>query len=43
MCFNLKKRFFFGLIGIGDQCSHRGVKRFTKELSEWSKSEGYCL
>ncbi|MCD7470554.1 hypothetical protein HAX54_010517 [Datura stramonium] len=34
---------FIVLHGIGDQCSHHGVKRFTEELSEWSKSEGYCL
>ncbi|XP_019226155.1 PREDICTED: palmitoyl-protein thioesterase 1-like isoform X2 [Nicotiana attenuata] len=34
---------FIVLHGIGDQCSHNGVKRFTEELSEWSKSEGYCL
>ncbi|CAI9784445.1 unnamed protein product [Fraxinus pennsylvanica] len=29
--------------GIGDQCSNRGVKHFTQELSEWSKSKGYCI
>ncbi|XP_059275898.1 uncharacterized protein LOC132030331 isoform X1 [Lycium ferocissimum] len=34
---------FIVLHGIGDQCSHHGVKRFTEELSQWSKSEGYCL
>ncbi|KAM3322114.1 palmitoyl-protein thioesterase 1 [Capsicum chacoense] len=34
---------FIVLHGIGDQCSHHGIKRFTEELSEWSKSEGYCL
>ncbi|KAL7190938.1 hypothetical protein ACSBR2_023082 [Camellia fascicularis] len=29
--------------GIGDQCSNRGVKRFTEQLSKLSKSEGYCM
>lgn len=30
-------------IGIGDQCSNKGMKKFTDELSQWSKSNGYCL
>lgn len=25
---------------IGDKCSNRGMKQFTKSLSEWSGSEG---
>lgn len=29
--------------GIGDKCSHKGITSFTKQLSEWSKSDGYCL
>ncbi|GFZ01974.1 alpha/beta-Hydrolases superfamily protein [Actinidia rufa] len=28
---------------IGDQCSNRGIKRFTEQLSKWSKSKGYCI
>ncbi|XP_051115019.1 uncharacterized protein LOC127240394 [Andrographis paniculata] len=34
---------FIVLHGIGDQCSNRGMTQFTQELSEWSKSEGYCI
>ncbi|KAH7864282.1 hypothetical protein Vadar_027769 [Vaccinium darrowii] len=34
---------FIVLHGIGDQCSNRGIKRFTEQLSNWSKSEGYCI
>lgn len=29
--------------GIGDKCSHKGITSFTEQLSEWSKSDGYCL
>ncbi|XP_057513927.1 uncharacterized protein LOC130795734 isoform X2 [Actinidia eriantha] len=34
---------FIVLHGIGDQCSNRGIKRFTEQLSKWSKSKGYCI
>uniref|UniRef100_A0A5B7A3Y3 Putative palmitoyl-protein thioesterase 1-like n=1 Tax=Davidia involucrata TaxID=16924 RepID=A0A5B7A3Y3_DAVIN len=34
---------FIVLHGIGDQCSNRGIKQFTEQLSKWSKSEGYCI
>ncbi|KAL9246864.1 hypothetical protein vseg_020350 [Gypsophila vaccaria] len=34
---------FIVLHGIGDECRHRGIKQFTKRLSEWSGSEGYCI
>ncbi|KAH9618400.1 hypothetical protein KSS87_010579 [Heliosperma pusillum] len=30
-------------LGIGDKCTHRGMKQFTKHLSEWSGSDGYCV
>ncbi|GMP97504.1 hypothetical protein CsSME_00045728 [Camellia sinensis var. sinensis] len=40
-------RKFFGILvvmaGTRDQCSNRRVKRFTEQLSKWSKSEGYCM
>ncbi|XP_038903935.1 palmitoyl-protein thioesterase 1-like isoform X1 [Benincasa hispida] len=29
--------------GIGDECSHPGVKNFTELLSNYSGVEGYCL
>ncbi|XP_057799750.1 uncharacterized protein LOC131015383 [Salvia miltiorrhiza] len=34
---------FIVLHGIGDQCSNKGVKQFTEELSQFSESKGYCL
>ncbi|KAI7988378.1 Palmitoyl-protein thioesterase 1 [Camellia lanceoleosa] len=34
---------FILIHGIGDQCSNRGVKRLTQQLSDWSNSEGYCI
>lgn len=34
---------FIVLHGIGDQCSNNGVKKFTEELNEFSKTKGYCL
>ncbi|KVH95530.1 Palmitoyl protein thioesterase [Cynara cardunculus var. scolymus] len=34
---------FIVLHGIGDQCSNRGMTKFTQELSDMSKSEGFCI
>ncbi|KAK7307768.1 hypothetical protein VNO77_41121 [Canavalia gladiata] len=34
---------FIVLHGIGDQCSNRGLKRFTQELISFSGAEGYCV
>ncbi|GMQ04770.1 hypothetical protein CsSME_00050090 [Camellia sinensis var. sinensis] len=34
---------FILIHGIGDQCSNRGVKQLTQQLSNWSNSEGYCI
>ncbi|KAK9274419.1 hypothetical protein L1049_019234 [Liquidambar formosana] len=34
---------FIVLHGIGDRCSSKGVSSFTKLLSNWSGSEGYCI
>ncbi|XP_074269100.1 uncharacterized protein LOC141592366 [Silene latifolia] len=34
---------FIVLHGIGDECSSRGTTKFTKSLSNWSGSEGYCI
>lgn len=31
------------MAGIGDQCSNRGVKKFTQQLSSFSGAEGYCV
>ncbi|KAH1223524.1 Palmitoyl-protein thioesterase 1 [Glycine max] len=32
---------FIVIHGIGDQCSNRGVKKFTQQLSSFSGAEGY--
>ncbi|KAH1106830.1 hypothetical protein J1N35_010598 [Gossypium stocksii] len=34
---------FIVLHGISDKCSGHGVTRFTKLLSSWSNSQGYCV
>ncbi|KAK3195168.1 hypothetical protein Dsin_026478 [Dipteronia sinensis] len=34
---------FIVLHGISDKCSNRGIKKFTKLLSNWSGSQGYCV
>ncbi|KAM2270254.1 hypothetical protein ACFXTI_037713 [Malus domestica] len=34
---------FIVLHGIGDQCSNKGVKQFTEQLSNFSGTEGYCI
>ncbi|KAH1267388.1 Palmitoyl-protein thioesterase 1 [Glycine max] len=34
---------FIVIHGIGDQCSNRGVKKFTQQLSSFSGAEGYCV
>ncbi|KAL4570941.1 hypothetical protein LXL04_026606 [Taraxacum kok-saghyz] len=34
---------FIVLHGIGDQCSNKGMTKFTQELSNLSKSEGFCI
>ncbi|KAL5798965.1 hypothetical protein ACOSQ2_003785 [Xanthoceras sorbifolium] len=34
---------FIVLHGLSDKCENRGVTRFTKLLSKWSGSQGYCV
>ncbi|CAJ1928612.1 unnamed protein product [Sphenostylis stenocarpa] len=34
---------FIVIHGIGDQCSNRGVNKFTQQLSSFSGAEGYCV
>ncbi|KAL7608469.1 hypothetical protein Lser_V15G09667 [Lactuca serriola] len=34
---------FIVLHGIGDQCSNKGMTKFTQELSNLSKSQGFCI
>ena len=34
---------YFLLAGIGDQCSNRGVKKFTEQLVQFSGAKGYCM
>ncbi|GAV82452.1 Palm_thioest domain-containing protein [Cephalotus follicularis] len=34
---------FIVLHGISDKCSSSGVKEFTKLLTNWSGSQGYCV
>ncbi|KAD5316750.1 hypothetical protein E3N88_16696 [Mikania micrantha] len=34
---------FIVLHGIGDQCSNKGMTKFTEELSDMSNSQGFCI
>ncbi|KAG6497833.1 hypothetical protein ZIOFF_045739 [Zingiber officinale] len=34
---------FDEFLGVGDQCENAGITEFTKLLSTWSGSQGYCL
>jgi palmitoyl-protein thioesterase len=34
---------FIVIHGIGDQCVNKGMKQFTEELSNSSKSDGFCV
>lgn len=40
LCYSIP---FIVLHGIGDKCSNHGMKHFTKLLSDWSSSNGYCI
>lgn len=31
------------MLGIGQDCSDKKVFELTKQLSEWSETEGYCM